>query len=192
MLKLSIVLYETSTFYDKTISCRYISFMPFNSCHMIFRFLPPLPPPPLFQFLPTCLPISRAAKPKIPFLCLSLLWNQTETLATQAKFIIAVLIKVEYLSITETLLQYTLLEVNLIGRKSKNSVTRLKTICRTVGWITFVSLPESKQNLSLIFSCTDLITPLSYRGWKSLNLKWIISKYCQKSFIKCLRTFNLI
>ena len=46
MLKLSIVLYETSTFYDKTLSCRYISFMPFNSRHIIFRFLPPSPPPP--------------------------------------------------------------------------------------------------------------------------------------------------
>ena len=67
MLKLSIVLYETSTFYDKTLSCRYISFMPFNSRHIIFRFLPPSPPPlPLVQFLPTCLPISRATKAKNP------------------------------------------------------------------------------------------------------------------------------
>ena len=65
MLKLSIVsLYETSTFYDKTKSCRYISFMPFNSCHIILgSFSLPLP---LVQFLPTCLPISRAAKAKNP------------------------------------------------------------------------------------------------------------------------------
>ena len=166
MLKLSLVLYETSTFYDKTISCRYISFMPFNSCHIIFRFLPP-PPGSVFAHL--FANFSRSQSQKSRSDCLSLLWNQTETLATEAKFIIADLILMEYLSITETLLQYTLLEVTLIGRKSKNSVTRLKTICRTVGWITFVSLPESKQNLSPIFSCTDLITPLSYRGWKSLK-----------------------
>ena len=39
-----------------------------------------LPEVPLFQFLA----LVSYAKPKIPFLCLSLLWNQMEMLATQA------------------------------------------------------------------------------------------------------------
>ena len=74
MLKLSIVLYETSTFYDKTLSCRYISFMPFNSRHIIFRFLPPSPPPsPWFSFCPLVCQFLARPKPKIPILCLSLL-----------------------------------------------------------------------------------------------------------------------
>ena len=47
------------------------------------RFLPSLPPPPTFIFLAL---VSLLARPKsrIPFLGLSLLRNQTETLAMQA------------------------------------------------------------------------------------------------------------
>ena len=40
-------------------------------------------PSPLFHFLVLVSFLARP-KPKIPFLCLSLLWNQTETFATQA------------------------------------------------------------------------------------------------------------
>ena len=46
-------------------------------------FLPSLPPPPTFIFLALVSFLARP-KPRIPFLGLSLLRNQTETLATQA------------------------------------------------------------------------------------------------------------
>ena len=47
------------------------------------RFLPSLPPPPTFIFLALVSFLARP-KPRIPFLGLSLLRNQKETLATQA------------------------------------------------------------------------------------------------------------
>ena len=47
------------------------------------RFLPSPPPPPTFSFW-LLFHFSRGQKPRIPFLGLSLLRNQTETLATQA------------------------------------------------------------------------------------------------------------
>ena len=48
-------------------------------------FLPSLPPPPTFIFL-ALVSFLAWSKPRIQFLSLSLLRNQTETLATQAKF----------------------------------------------------------------------------------------------------------
>ena len=47
-------------------------------------FLPSLPPPPTFIFL-ALVSFLAGPKPRIPFLGLSLLRNQTETLATQAR-----------------------------------------------------------------------------------------------------------
>ena len=49
-------------------------------------FLPSLPPPPLSFFGSRF--ISRAVKTESPFLGISLLRNQTETLATQASFFV--------------------------------------------------------------------------------------------------------